>query len=178
MKKLLTEKTKLSAIFITSWNILYCFFNLVLMRIMTLLAERKQFSKISKYVGAVMLLLAITLAGINVSTIRESVNPNKNMIIVIAQAAFTFTVFILAIINMIHAAKQNNIYMTVSRNIAFASAIGSMLSLERSMLGTFDDPAGSFAVLMEAYSGGGAFILLILLAIGLITAEKRKAKHN
>ena len=99
------------------------------------------------------------------------------MIIVIAQASFTFTVFVLAIINMIHAAKQNNIYMTVSRNIAFASAISSMLSLERSMLGTFGDPTSSFTVQMEAYSCGVAFVLLILLAFGLITADKRKNKQ-
>lgn len=137
-------------------------------------AEKKRFSNVNRYVGVVMLLLAVALNGINIITIKESINPSKNMILVIAQAAFTFTVFVLAVINVIHANNKKDIYMLVNRNIAFASAIGSMLSLERSMLGTFGDPNDVFTTQIETYTGGAAFILLIILGIGLLMADKWK----
>ncbi|MBQ9037002.1 MAG: hypothetical protein IJ115_06095 [Erysipelotrichaceae bacterium] len=195
MKKVFDNKTEILAIVNIAWNIIYGIFNLVmmsrsdsywylaigifflvlgLMRLMGYVAEKKKFSNVNKYVGIVMLLLAVALNGINIITIKESINPGKNMILVIAQAAFTFTVFVLAIINVIHANNKKDIYMLVNRNIAFASAISSMLSLERSMLGTFGVPADAFNTQIETYTGGAAFILLIILGIGMLKADKWK----
>ena len=195
MKKIFDNKTEILVIINIAWNVIYGIFNLVmmarhqsywylaiaifflilgLMRLMGYVAEKKRLSNVNKYAGVVMLLLAVALNGINVITIKESINPSKNMILVIAQATFTFAVFVLAIINVIHANNKKDIYMLVNRNVAFASAVGSMLSLERSMLGTFGNPADVFTTQMETYTGGAAFILLIVLEIGMLKVDKWK----
>lgn len=194
MNKLTAEqKTYALAALSSAWNIIYGLFNLYLMirdrsywhsalaayfislgimRFLTVLAERKQDEKIKVINGLVMLFLAVVIAGMNVMTIKEQINPEKNMVIVIAQAAFTFTIFVMAIVNSVKARKKKDLYMVMIRNISFASAIGSMLSLERTMLGTFGDPSDTFTLWMEAATGMGAFILLVLMAIDMLRRGK------
>ena len=87
------------------------------------------------------------------------------MAVIIAQAAFTFGIFVMAVINMVSAVRKKETGTLLMRCASFASAIGSMLSLERTMLGTFGDPGSSFVRNMEAGTGLGAFCLLILMAI-------------
>ena len=63
--------------------------------------------------------------------------------------------------------------MIIIRNLSFAAVIGSMLSLERVMLGTFGDAQSLFTLQMEAATGAGAFVLLLMLAAGLFIRARR-----
>lgn len=55
------------------------------------------------------------------------------------------------------------------RNISCASAVVSVLSLERSMLGTFGKNSVRFTLSMEAWSGGLAFLILFVMGIGIVS---------
>jgi uncharacterized membrane protein YfcA len=84
--------------------------------------------------GVGMILLAVILSGITCMGIAEDHATKYHMIVMIAIAAFTFYLAVLAIISAVKAHRKNNTVLKLLRNIALVSTIGSMMSLERSML--------------------------------------------
>ena len=52
-----------------------------------------------------------------------------------------------------------------------ASAIAAILSLERSMLGTFGDASDRFSMTMTIISGAVAFLLVIAIGISMIVSK-------
>ena len=90
------------------------------------------------------------------------------MIVAIVQAAYTFIMFGVSLYNLLKAHKQKNPRMMIVRNISHASAIGAVLSLQRTMLGTFGAPGSSFNIQIEAWIGALAFLILIAVAVKMI----------
>lgn len=70
---------------------------------------------------------------------------DHNMITAIAMAAYTFTTFTVAIINLIKYRKYNSPILFASKTISMAAACVSMLTLESTMLTTFNDGSMSLA---------------------------------
>ena len=154
------------------WYFTLCMFYLALglMRMRVLLAEQMGRSQtaVMRGIGISLALFSIVICGTTYLTIHEHQNPNKGMIEMIAIAAFTFVTAVMSIISTVKAHRKKSVSQITLRNISLAAAIGSMLSLERGMLGTFGDPTELFSIRMEAISGLAAFLLLIILGIGLI----------
>ena len=172
------------------WNILYALFHLVLsfyyrsywylslgawylllgaLKLYVLL--QKDVKKQQKICGIGILGMAVILAGIVAVGIRERQNPFRELPVMVAMAAFTFTLLGVAVARAVKARRSRNAEQYIRRDIALVSAVGSLLSLERGMLGSFGDPNGSFALQMEAGSGFGAFLLIVL--IGIFTLKRR-----
>ncbi|MBR2801543.1 MAG: hypothetical protein IKE21_02960 [Erysipelotrichaceae bacterium] len=172
------------------WNILYALFHLVLsfyyrsywylslgawylllgiLKLYVLL--QKDVRKQQKICGIGILGMAVILAGIVAVGIRERQNPVRGLITMIALAAFTFTLLTVAVVRVIKARRSRSEEIFVRRDIALVSAVGSLLSLERGMLGSFGDPCGSFTLQMEAGTGAGAFLLIVI--IGIFTLKRR-----
>ena len=149
------------------WNILYALFHLVLsfyyrsywylslgawylllgiLKLYVLL--QKDVRKQQKICGIGILGMAVILAGIVAVGIRERQNPARGLITMIALAAFTFTLLTVAVVRVIKARRSRSEELFVRRDIALVSAVGSLLSLERGMLGSFGDPNGSFTLQM------------------------------
>lgn len=122
--------------------------------------------------GVVMLFLAVVIAGMNYLTIHERINPQKAMAFAIAQAAFTFAFLGIALAGLWKMRKKEDQKQFLLRNVSLASAISSLLGLQRTMLGTFGDPMDSFTLQMEAATGMGAFLLLLVLSVGMIIAKE------
>ena len=132
-----------------------------------------------KHNGIAMIILAIVLSGMILLTIRETIDTPRNNIVMITIAAVTFFLASLAVRNMIKAHREKSAQMITLRNISCAGAIASILSLERSMLATYGDISSAFSRRMEAASGAAAFVLLIVLGIGMIIhAEVFKRGHS
>ena len=132
--------------------------------------------KTMKRLGFVFLFLAVVISGMILLCIREGRNPSRTMISAIAQATYAFVLIGIAIFNIIRSHRRKDDRMIMIRSISMASAIGSMLSLERVMLGTFSQAATQFTVMMEAYSGFGAFAIIVLLGIHLIRRSRKTSK--
>ncbi len=117
--------------------------------------------------------LSIVICGMTFLTIDEVRYPIANKNLVIGQAAFAFTLIGMAIYNVIisHVRKQRD--MIFIRDLSLAAAIGSILSLQRTMLGTFGDPSFRFNTIMEASTGMGAFLILLFLAFRLYRLKKK-----
>ena len=96
----------------------------------------------------------------------------------IAMATYTFISFSLAIKNVIKYGKYNSPVFSASKAISLASACVSMLTLESTMLTTFDD--GTLDLLarqiMLGASGGVISVFIVSMAIYMIVQSSRKMK--
>ncbi len=94
----------------------------------------------------------------------------------IALAAYTFTAFTFAIVNIIKYRKYNSPVYSASKAISLASACVSMLTLASTMLTTFGD--GSMTLtgrrIMLGLIGGGVSVFIVVMAIYMIVQSTRR----
>ena len=88
----------------------------------------------------------------------------------IAMAAYTFTAFVVAIVNMVKYRKYNSPVYSASKAISLAAACVSMLTLEATMLTTFGDDTMDLATrrIMLGVTGGVVSVFIIAMAIYMI----------
>ena len=101
-----------------------------------------------------------------------------HMITAIAMAAYTFTAFTVAIVNVVKYKKYNSPVFSASKAISFASACVSMLTLTSTLLTTFND--GSMrAIEQKMMLGSVGFAVsgvVVAMAIQMIVIGTKKLK--
>ena len=101
-----------------------------------------------------------------------------HMITAIAMAAYTFTAFSIAIVNVVRYRKYNSPVFSASKAISFAAACVSMLTLTSTMLTTFND--GTMDVLTRKLMLGGVGFavsgVVVVMAIAMIVQSTQKLK--
>lgn len=104
-----------------------------------------------------------------------------HMITTIAMAAYTFTAFTMAIVNLVKYKKYESPVFSATKAIGFASACVSMLTLTSTMLTTFKDGT------MDAFSeklllGGVGFavsgVVLVMAIYMIVTGTKKLRQFN
>ena len=197
IQRYLRQHPLMPSIFSMGWNLVYALFNgilgmafsswwfitlcafyavLGLMRLSVVTLPRsktKSESALMRHNGFVMIFLSIVLVGMMVLTIQEGQNPSRNAIVMYAIAAYTTFLVVWTIRNTIKAHRQHSATMITLRNIACASTIGSVLSLERAMLGTFGHGEYAFIRIMEAATGAAAFVAILAIGVSMIKAAKQ-----
>lgn len=103
---------------------------------------------------------------------------NHHEITTIAMAAYTFTTFTFAIINIIKYRKYNSPVYSASKAISLAAACVSMLTLSSTMLTTFGDGSMDLASrrLMLGLIGGAVSLAILTMAIYMIVQANKKIK--
>ncbi len=95
----------------------------------------------------------------------------------ITMAAYTFTAFIVAIVNMVKYGKYNSPVYSASKAINLAAASVSMLTLTSTMLTTFGEADGMFfRRIMLGCIGGAVSAFIITMAIYMIIKSTKKLK--
>ena len=194
MTDLLRKHPLLPAVISTAWNLAYGLLLMVMgMSIrsywyialagffltlgigrLTAVSQKENSSTRMRVLEGLMVFLAIVICGITYLTIDEEINPVRNKILVIAQAAFVFGMVSFAVYHVVRSRRHMELRNIMIRNLSFAAALGSMLSLQRTMLGTFGQAGAEFNIRMEAGSGAAAAVILLLLALGLVIISNRK----
>ena len=128
--------------------------------------------------GLGLLLLAVILAVIVTITISDAVGKTYDIVVMISIATFTFIVVGKAMVNAFQAHRKGDLLSIMLRNISLASAVGSVLSLERSMLGTFGSSTDQFTYVMEGISGLVGFVIVVLLGCSMIAYYIRSCRDN
>ncbi len=128
--------------------------------------------------GWIFLAINLTLSLIVFFMVYWNRTFEHHMITAIAMAAYTFTAFTMAIINMVKYRKYNSPVYSASKAISLASACVSMLTLESTMLTTFDD--GSMDAITRKIllgsTGGVISVFIIMMAIYMIVQSNKKLK--
>ena len=131
--------------------------------------------------GIIFLVMNLALALIIFFMVYWNRTFEHHMITTIAMAAYTFTAFTLAIINVIKFRKYNSPVFSASKAISLAAALVSMLTLESTMLTTFSD--GTMTnfdkKMMLGMTGGVISLLIVVMAVYMIinaTVRLKKLK--
>lgn len=103
------------------------------------------------------------------------------MITTIAMAAYTFTAFTAAIVNLVKYKKYESPVFSATKAIGFASACVSMLTLTSTMLTTFRD--GTMDALGEKLMLGGvgfavSGVVLVMAIHMIVTGTKKLRQFN
>ena len=129
--------------------------------------------------GIVLLVMNLALALIVFFMVYWNRTFEHHMITAIAMAAYTFTAFTVAIVNVIRYRKYNSPVFSASKIISLAAAFVSMLTLESTMLTTFNDGTMTAAEqkLMLGATGGVISVLIVSTAVYMIVIGTRKLKE-
>lgn len=105
---------------------------------------------------------------------------NHHEITAIAMAAYTFTSFTTAIVNMVRYRKYNSPVYSASKAISFAAACVSMLTLTSTMLTTFSDGTMDLSArrLMLGLVGGAVSAVVMTMAVYMIAQSNKKLKSK
>ena len=142
--------------------------------------ERMQ-TELKKYraCGIVFLVMNLALALIIFFMVYWNRTFEHHMITAIAMAAYTFTAFTVAIVNVVKYRKYNSPVFSASKAISLAAALVSMLTLESTMLTTFGD--GTMTVVAQKWmlgaTGGAISVLIVATAIYMIVVGTKKLKQ-
>ena len=142
--------------------------------------ERMQ-TELKKYraCGIVFLVMNLALALIIFFMVYWNRTFRHHMITAIAMAAYTFTAFTVAIVNVVKYRKYNSPVFSASKVISLAAALVSMLTLESTMLTTFGDGTmtASTQKWMLGATGGAISVLIVATAIYMIVVGTKKLKQ-
>lgn len=126
--------------------------------------------------GWVFLVMNLALSAMIFYMICENRMVKHHEITTITLAAYTFTSMTMAIVNVIKYRKLGSPVFSASKAISLASACVSMLTLEGTMLATFqrDGMSPGTQVLFLALTGGAISALIIAMAVYMILRGGKK----
>lgn len=128
--------------------------------------------------GIILLVMNLALALMIFFMVYWNRTFNHHEITTIALAAYTFTSLTLAIINTVKYRKYNSPVYSASKAISLVSATVSVLTLESTMLTTFNDGTMDLTTRrsMLGASGGVISVFIITMAIYMIVHGTKKIK--
>ena len=140
----------------------------------------KMVTELKKYraCGWVFLVMNLALSLIIFFMVYWNRTFMHHMITAIAMAAYTFTSFTVAIVNVVKYRKYNSPVFSASKAISLAAALVSMLTLESTMLTAFSDGSMTSAdqKLMLGMTGGAIAALILAMAVYMIVTSTKKLK--
>ncbi len=136
-------------------------------------AERYPVRRILRFCAICFGALAIALGVLMAVCVSQQRREEIPQIMMIAMATLTFCTTGMAIADATRLHNGTPLEQIIAR-VSIASAVGAMLVLEIQMLGTFGDPSGKLAFVLETASGAVAVIIVLLMSGSLL---KRAASY-
>ena len=168
------------------WFITMCAYYAILsvMRFSVVLFEYKNKSKSSadteyfvmRLSGILLILLSFVLSGVIYISISQNIAVKYDEILMITIAAYTFFKIIMAIVKAVKQHKNPSPLLAVIRNIGYAEAAASILTLQRSMLVSFGTMNNTEAHIMNILTGAAACLYVLIIGIYLLLKIKNRTK--
>ena len=143
-------------------------------------AGEKMRQELKKYraFGWVFLLMNLALSVIVFFMVYWNRTFVHHEITTIAMAAYTFTAFTMAIINLVKYRKYNSPVYSASKAISLAAACVSMLTLESTMLTTFGGSTDDLTrKVLLGTTGGAISAFIIAMAVYMMVQSSKKLKE-
>jgi hypothetical protein len=148
---------------------------LTIMRLFLLKTKEEKVRVFGKpLIGSLLMMLSLPLAGM---VILDSINGRGivfHEIVMITIALFTFTKLTLASINFAKAKSDKSVKLNIFKNISFADAFVSIVSLQRSMLVSFEGMKENEIRIMNIVTGSAVCVIVFLLGLNLIVKMNKK----
>ena len=126
--------------------------------------------------GVMFLVMNVALTSIVLFMVRLERGFHHHEIPTIAMAAYTFASFTMAVINLFRYRKYHSPVYTASKTISLAAACVSMLTLESTMLSTFQQGDPLFRTKMLGLTGSAVCAFIIVTALYMIIHSTREIK--
>lgn len=129
--------------------------------------------------GIVFLIMNLTLSLMIFFMVYWNRTFYHHEITTIAMASYTFGAFAMAIVNAVKYRRYNSPVYSASKAISLAAACVSMITLESTMLTTFNDGSMSLTArrLLLGITGGVISLFIIGMAIYMIVQSSKKIKQ-
>ncbi len=126
--------------------------------------------------GWIFLLINVALTGMMIYIVRGDYAVSHNQIVTISMATYTFFSFAMAITNVVRYKKFQSPVFSASKIISLASSCVSVVTLESTMLATFNNGAMSIQTqkLLMALTGGAIATFIVVMAIYMIVNANKK----
>ncbi len=132
--------------------------------------------------SVILLLVNLSLSAAVLMIMYQGKGYEYRGILIYAMAAYTFYITTKAIVEMVRYRKYHSPIMSVSKIIALAAALVSMLALETAMLSQFGaEMSRATQKIMVAATGAGISVVIVATAIYMIvrcTEELREAEQS
>ncbi len=118
--------------------------------------------------GGLLIVLAMAMAAVNYLSIADGIARQYQQILMISMATYTFTKVAMAVIRGVRQRREPSTLLAAHRCVGYAEAAVSVLTLQRSMLVSFGEMPARTVRLMNALTGAGVFLFIIVLGILLL----------
>lgn len=126
-----------------------------------------------------LFLLNIPMGGMILLMVQTNSGFHYPGSIIYLSALYTFYTFILSIFNLVKYRKYGDLILSASKVLTFISAVMSVLGLQTAMIARFSESGEDYRKLMNALTGGGVYLVVIVTAISmLIRCKKQENRWN
>lgn len=140
--------------------------------------DRKLELSLYRLCGVLLIFMNIALGVVVFYIVRQNRGFQHHYIVTIGLAAYTFTIFTMAIVNIVRYKKYHSPVISASKVVSLVSALVSMLSLETAMLEAFGDEGDElFRRIMTASSGGAVCVAVLVIAVIMIVKSTRELRR-
>ena len=120
--------------------------------------------------GVMLSVSSIALGGAVIMLVSGEGGKSYPGLMIYAVATYTFYKLIMSIRNMILASKEKSLLLVTLRNISYADALVSILSLQTALFAAFGQDSGATIPMMNALTGAG--VCLMIFALGVYMVRK------
>lgn len=134
--------------------------------------NKEQF--VMKFSSVLLGILGVVLAVVNYISLTQNIATKYEEIMMITIATYTFYKITMSIVKAIKQHKNTSLLLKTIRNISYAEVSASILTLQRSMLISFDSMDNKQVFLMNAMTGAVVCLFVLILSLSMIIKTKRK----
>lgn len=144
----------------------------------TKLSTQKQWVRY-RFCGIVLIGMNIVLSAIVFYVVYQNKGFTYHYIHTIAMAAYTFTVTVLAIINVIRYRKCEKPIVSAVKYVNMTAALVSILSLETAMLNAFGKESDeAFRWIMTSCTGAGVCLSVLAIGVYMVVKSAKELKND
>ena len=133
--------------------------------------------RVYRNTGILLSFLTIALAGAVILLVNQEGGKSYQGYMIFVVAMYTFYKAIISIINIIRARKMQSPLLVTIRNIGYADALVSVLSLQTAMFSSFGEESNIDPTLMNGITGVCVCIMTLAIGIYMICSAGRQRKR-
>lgn len=130
--------------------------------------------KVYRNTGILLSLITIALGGAVILLVNREGGKSYPGYTIFVVAMYTFYKAIISVVNMIRVRKMRSLLLVTIRNIGYADALVSVLSLQTAMFGAFGEDSDIDPALMNGITGICVCVMILVIGIYMICSAGRQ----
>lgn len=133
--------------------------------------------KVYRNTGILLSLITVALGGAVILLVNREGGKSYPGYMIFVVAVYTFYKVIISVVNIVRARKMRSLLLVTIRNIGYADALVSVLSLQTAMFGAFGEDSDIDPALMNGITGICVCVMILAIGIYMIRSAGRQRKR-